>query len=410
MGMADGVAVIVGAGQAGARAAKAMRDARFEGSIRLFGAEAHLPYERPLLSKALLQDSAALVPFVFDANAYVEQGIEVVTDCTVESIDRARRSVHVSRGEDVHYDHLLIATGSRLRPLVIQGYPAERILSLRTLDDSRAIEQRLGARPAVAVIGGGFIGLEVAATMAGRGCQVTVVEMADRLLPRLGCAQASELVRDHHMRAGIDIRLGTHVLGGGTAHLDLSDGTRINADFVVVGVGVQPETRLAEAAGLDVSDGILVDEFGRTSDPSIYAAGDVTRHFNPLLGRHVRLESWQNANLQAEAAGRSMAGLPSAYAEVPWLWSDQGSLNLQMAGAPDAVDHVVVRGEPSGAEGLLVFQFHEGRLVGGLAINRGKEMPWIRRMLASGTLALAPEMLADVGIPLRQFLPPKVAA
>lgn len=409
MDVNSGAAVIVGAGQAAARAAKAMRDAGFDGTITMFGAEAHLPYERPLLSKALLNDPLCPVPFVFPPATYDELSIDVKTGSLVESIDRDAKRVILATGESLPYDRLLLATGSRLRPLAIEGYPADHILSLRSLDDCRAIETRLAAQPSVAVVGGGFIGLEVAATMAGRGCAVTVVEFADKLLPRLGCAQASEMVLEHHRAIGVDVRLSTQVLHGEPGFLDLSDGTRIEAAFVVAGVGVVPETSLAEAAGLAVADGILVDEYGQTSDPSIYAAGDATRHYSPLFGREMRLESWQNANMQAEAAGRSMAGVPSAYSEIPWLWSDQGTLNLQMAGAPADVDRVVVRGDTQSGEGITVFQFFGDKLVGGVTINRGKEMTLVRRLLAAGSLALPPEQLADTAIALRQFMPKAVA-
>ncbi|WP_324698857.1 NAD(P)/FAD-dependent oxidoreductase [Novosphingobium sp. RL4] len=403
-------AVIVGAGQAGARAAKAMRGAGFEGSIKVFGSEAHMPYERPLLSKTLLQDPATPVPFVFADGIYQEAGIEVHTGATVTGIDRERQVVTLADGSTESYDRLLLATGSRVRTLAIDGYPPERILYLRSLDDCRAIEALIGGQPSVAIVGGGFIGLEVAATLAGHGCQVSVVEMADRLLPRLGCADASAMVLAHHLSVGVDVRLSAAIAGGEPGLLTLGDGDHIPADFIVAGVGVMPDTALAQAAGLAVTDGIVVDEFGQTSDPNIFAAGDVTRHFNPLLGSQLRLESWQNANLQAEAAGRTMAGVPTAYAEIPWLWSDQGGLNLQMAGAPQNVDNVVLRGDPAGEDGVTVFQFCEGRLVGGVTLNRGKEMPLIRRLLVTGDLALPATSLGDTAIPLRQFIPKKVEA
>lgn len=408
MGRGELVFAIVGAGQAGARAAKAMRSAGFAGAIRLFGCEQHLPYERPLLSKALLRDAATPIPYVFDAGVYADLDIEVLTGREVVAIDRAGRSIAFSDGSQESYDKLLIATGSSLRPLAIDGYPDEDILPLRTLDDCSAIERRLGTRPAVAIVGGGFIGLEVAATVAQRGCAVVVLEQADRLLPRLGCPEISDMVVAHHRAARIDVRLGVRVVSGGPGYLDLADGTRVDAGFVVAGVGVAPNSALAERAGLEVRDGILVDEYGRTSDPVIFAAGDVTRHFSPRVGTHVRLESWQNANLQAEAAGRTMAGELISYREVPWLWSDQGSLNLQMAGAPSRVDATILRGDCGAEEGLTVFQFAAGRLVGGLTVNRGKEMPLIRRMLAEESYSGTPEALADYSVPLRKILSSKV--
>lgn len=409
MGRGQLVAVIVGAGQAGARAAKAMRVAGFEGRIRMFGAEPHLPYERPLLSKAFLKDPATAVPYVLPPESYEDLSIEVETSRTVVGIDRNAQRIGLEDGAEVHYDMLLLATGSKLRPLAIAGYPARDILALRTLDDSLAIEGRLAGRPAVIVVGGGFIGLEVAASMAGRGCRVTVVEMADRLLPRLGCPEASAMVLAHHRALGIDVRLGARISGGEPGFITLADGDRLEATFIVAGVGVAPETSLADQAGIVADDGILVDEYGRTNDPAIFAAGDVTRHFSPLAASHIRLESWQNANLQAEAVGRTMAGEPTAYSEVPWLWSDQGDLNLQMAGFPAAVDATIVRGDPGSEEGIAVFQFFDRRLVGGLTVNRGKEMPLIRRMLADPNLSFSTDDLADAAIPLRKILSSKVA-
>lgn len=399
--------VIVGGGQAGARAAKAMRAAGYAASIRIFGAETHFPYERPLLSKTLLQRSDAPTPFVLSEESYAEMGIAVHRGCTVVGVDATARNITLGTGETVPYGQLLLATGSRLRPFELNGFPESRIFALRTIDDSRAIERRLGGRPNVVVVGGGFIGLEVAAALAGRGCGVKLIEAADSLLPRLGCPQASAMVLEHHRHAGVDVRLGVKVIAGDELHVELDDGARVAADFVVAGVGVLPETSLAEAAGLKVHDGIVVDEYGRTSDDRIFAAGDATRHYNPILQRHVRLESWENANLQAEAAGRTMAGQPTPSAEIPWLWSDQGSLNLQMAGVADRVDRVVVRGQAEGEDGMSVLQFNGDRLVGGVTINRGKEMLLIRRMLAAGQRFEQPSDLEDSSVPLRRFLPAK---
>jgi NADPH-dependent 2,4-dienoyl-CoA reductase/sulfur reductase-like enzyme len=282
------------------------------------------------------------------------------------------------------------------------------MLMLRTLDESRAIEQRIRPGASVAIIGGGFIGLEVAAALRERGCRVVVIEVAELLLPRLGCAEASRRVLDHHCAAGIDIRLSSTVVEADGASLHLSDGTALAVDFVVAGIGVIPETGLASAAGLEVNDGIVTDEFGRTSDPDIFAAGDVTRHYNPLFGRHLRLESWQNANAQAAAAGRTMVGSPTLYAEVPWVWSDQGELNLQMAGAPFDVDETILR--RGDEDGLTVFQFSGDRLVGGVTVNRGQEMTPIRRMLLTGELADDRQLLADPAIPLRRFIMGRAAA
>ena len=402
--------VILGAGQAAARAAKAMRSAGFEGAVTIIGAEPHAPYERPMLSKALLLAPETPVPFVFPPQTYAELDIDLRTGCAAVAIDRRARTVSLADGSTVPYDRLMLATGGRLRRLFIPGIPSEAILYLRELDECRVLEAKLRGKPPLVVIGGGFIGLEVAASAAMLGCRVTVIEAADRLLPRLGSPEASAAVLAHHSALGVDIRLNASVSRGEEGVLFLGDGSTVDAQVIVAGIGVMPETALAEEAGLAVEDGVLVDEFGMTSDPLIFAAGDVTRHYHPLLGRRIRLESWQNANMQAEAAGRAMAGVRTPYQEIPWLWSDQGDLNLQMAGAPAAVDRTVVRGRAEGAEGASIFQFDGQRLVGAVTLNRGKDMTMIRRLLGQSALALPIEQLADETVPLRGFMPGRVAA
>lgn len=402
--------VIIGGGQAAARCAYALRSAGFAGQVTILGDEAHAPYERPALSKALLTDPDAAIPFVFPAAYFADRAIELRSSCRAVAIDREKRSVACADGSILSYDRLVIATGSRIRTVTIEGIAPNAILTLRTLDDSRVLRERLSAKPSLTVIGGGFIGLEVAASAAQLGCRVTVVEAADRLLPRLGCDGASELVLARHRAQGIDVRLAVVAERGDAGRLWLSDGSAVPADIILAGVGVTPDTALAEAAGLDVADGILVDEFGVTSDPCIFAAGDVTRHYNPLFGRHLRLESWQNANVQAEAVGRTIAGDRTPSAEIPWLWSDQGDLNLQLAGAPLAVDRTMVRGDAGSAEGISVFQFEGDRLVGAITLDRGREMPLIRRLLAQPGLRLDPALLADPAIPLRRLMSAREAA
>ena len=376
----------------------------------MIGAEPHAPYERPMLSKALLLSADTPVPFVFPPQVYADLDIELRTGCAAVAIDRSAKAVTLADGSALSYDGLMLATGGRLRRLAIAGVPAEAILYLRDLDECRVLEAKLRERPSLAVIGGGFIGLEVAASAAVLGCRVTVIEAADRLLPRLGSPEASAAVLAHHRALGIDIRLNASVSHGDGNSLVLLDGSAVAATVIVAGIGVMPETALAEAAGLAVDDGVLVDEYGATSDPLVFAAGDVTRHYHPLLGRRIRLESWQNANMQAEAAGRAMAGVRTPYQEIPWLWSDQGDLNLQMAGAPAAVDRTVVRGQPDGPDGASIFQFDGERLVGAVTLNRGKDMTMIRRLLGQDALALPAEQLADETVPLRGFMRAKIAA
>ncbi|MDH7797722.1 MULTISPECIES: FAD-dependent oxidoreductase [unclassified Beijerinckia] len=394
--------VIVGGGQAGAQTAKALREHGYDGALTLIGAEKHLPYERPNLSKACLLDPSAIPPIVIDAAFCQEREIELMTGRQALSIDRARRRLVLDDGSERPYDRLVLATGCAPRQMTLKGLDPERIFYLRTLDDARALQPRLTRGSSMAIVGGGFIGLEVAAGAQSLGCRVTVLETAPILLPRLGSAKASALVLAHHRQAGIDIRLGTRIEYADGSRLVLSNGEAIKADTIVAGIGVIPEAALATKAGLDVDDGILTNAFGETSDSSIFAAGDVTRHFNPLLQRYIRLESWQNANLQADTVARSLLGQRVPYAEVPWLWSDQGDLNLQAAGAPTHVDTTVFRGSED--EGLSIFQFAQGVLVGGITFNRGKDMPVIRRLLRQSTPIVDPAALADDSTPLRNFL------
>jgi 3-phenylpropionate/trans-cinnamate dioxygenase ferredoxin reductase component len=399
--------VIIGGGQAGGRAARAMRRAGFGGDILLIGAEPHLPYERPPLSKEfLLSGAAAKVSLVFDEATRQAQNFGVRLGVAAVALDRRNQRITLADGSSEAYDRLLLATGSRLRRLALDGADRPNLHYLRTLEDSLAIEPYLRPGASILVIGGGFIGLEVAAVAAHRGARVVVAEAAARLLPRLGCAIVGDFLVEHHRAHGIDLRLGVRPLefasGAQVETVRLSDGERLAVDLVVVGIGIAPETGLAEAAGLACDDGIITDERCATSDPAIFAAGDATRHFNPLLGRRVRLESWHNAQSQAEAAGRVMAGQSAIYAEVPWIWSDQHRLNIQVAGAPAAVSETVLRGDIAAGD-FAVFQFEGDRLAGGITVDRGREMPLIRRMLAAKR-SFDRALLADPNVKLRDLL------
>jgi NADPH-dependent 2,4-dienoyl-CoA reductase/sulfur reductase-like enzyme len=396
-------AVIVGAGHAGGRAVKVLREEGFKGAVTHIWAEPHLPYERPPLSKEFLQVPGARQSWVLEPDYVYQQDIRVRLGCSVVSIDRGRQVLTLDDASEVAYDRLLLATGASVRQLSVPGYPAAHIHYLRTIADAQALERRLAPEQRVAIIGGGFIGLEVAASARARGCEVMVIEAADRLLPRLGSAEASEHVLSHHVRCGIDVRLGARLAGSDGRRLRLSDGGVLDTDLLVAGIGVSPNIELASRAQLATDDGIITDEYGRTSDPNIFAAGDVTRQWNPALGRRVRLESWQNANLQAETAARSMLGLPPGRCEPPWVWSDQGSLNLQVAGAPAEIDRTIVRHDDVDGS-TTIFQFLGERLVGGITLNRAKEMALIRRVLTDQTSSFDLSMLADASIPLRRAM------
>lgn len=390
--------VVVGGGQAAGRAVAAMRSAGFEGSIALVGDEPHLPYERPPLSKGvLLGEQPADKTQVHGEDFYREHDIALHLGARAERIDRSGRRVELSAGATLAYDKLLLATGAKLRRLDVPGADIDGVCYLRTRHDCLHIQQRLGAEARVVVVGGGYIGLEVAAAARKRGCQVTVVELQQELMARALAPGVSRAFLDYHRDAGVAFRLGAGVEGfAGSAAVEAvhcSDGTEIPADLVVVGVGVEPATELAESAGLKVDDGIVTDEYCRTDDPDIFAAGDVTRHPNPILRRRIRLESWQNAQNQAICAARNMCGEKQAYAEVPWFWSDQYDLNLQMVGLPDTTEEIVLRGSVKERKFTALY-IKDRVLVGANSVNNARDIRPCRELIARGT-ALDPKVLAD---------------
>lgn len=398
--------VVVGAGHAGGRAVEAMRNAGFTGKIILIGNEPHLPYERPPLSKELLQGRPEAHTPVRDDAFYAENDIDCRLGRRATALDLAGKTVTLDDGSSVSYDKLLLATGGAVRRLPLPGADLANIHYLRTLDDSREIQGGLGDGKRVVVVGGGFIGLEVAASARQQGCAVTVLEMADRLMGRAVLPEVSEAFLTLHTAQGVDIRFNTGIASfegdGSVDHAVTPDGEKIPADMAVIGVGIIPETALAADAGLTVDNGIVVDEFGRTSDPDVYAAGDVTNHLNPLYGRHVRLESWQNAQNQAIAAAKTMCGDAQAYSDVPWMWSDQFDANLQVAGMPESWDRVVFRGDSASSD-FIGFQIAGDRLVGAMSVNRPRDMRVARRLIG-GDKSLDDAALADENVSMRDLM------
>ena len=396
--------VIIGAGHAGGRAAEAMRQAGFAGDIVLLGEETHPPYERPPLSKEMLSAGLdAEKTFLNPAGYYGENGIDLCLGTKATAIDCAARTVRLSDGGDVPFDKLLIATGGRVRRLACPGAGLEGVHYVRTIDDSLALEPLLCEGARVAVIGGGFIGLEAAASARTRGARVTVVELADQVLARVADPAVGDLVAGLHRDNGVHVMTGATVErldgNGRVAELVCSDGETIDVDVVVVGIGILPNQEIAAEAGLAVDNGVLVDEFGCTADEAIFAAGDVACHFNPILGRHLRLESWANAQNGGIAVARNMVGEPEPYAEVPWVWSDQFDLNLQVLGAPQSWDRLVTRGDTE-ARRCIVFYMEGGRVVGATLFNQGREMRACRQLIESGA-ELSDETLADEANRLR---------
>ncbi len=398
--------VVIGAGQAGGRAVEAMRQAGFAGRIDLVGAEPHLPYERPPLSKELLAADAGELQSMFDESWFEERNIELHLGVAATAIDRDAKLVQLGNGTALPYGKLLLTTGGAVRALDIEGAGLPGVHTLRSIEDSRAIELLLAAGGPIVVVGGGFIGLEVAAAAQLRGCAVTVLEFADRLMGRALPPDISAIFAALHGANGVDLRLNT-----GIARIEGADraeavvtaaGDRVAVQGVIIGVGINPESGLAEAAGLTVDNGIVVDEFCRSSDPDIYVAGDAASQWNPALGRHLRLESWQNAQNQAIAAARNMCGADTAFAEVPWFWSDQFDVNLQMCGAPLDWDETVTRGDLASRDGIL-FQLDGGKIVGAIGLNRPRDMRFIKRLMAAGKNPSA-EQLADDSIGFRDLM------
>ncbi|HXV31569.1 MAG TPA: FAD-dependent oxidoreductase [Sinorhizobium sp.] len=366
--------VIVGAGECGARAAFALREKGFDGQITLIGAEPHLPYERPPLSKEGLAGSE-LPKYVAGAERYAEAGITVLMGTWAETVDRAQKAVILADGGAIRYDRLLLATGARPRAFPHAPGNADRIRTLRTHADAVAIRAAIAPGRRLAIIGGGFIGLELAATARKLDAEVVLLEGLPRILSRGVPEEIAEVVTERHRREGVEIACGARIAAieeeGDSARVLLADGGAVAADLVVVGIGAVPNTDLAEAAGLAIDNGIAVDETLRTSDTDIYAAGDCCSF--PLAqygGRRVRLEAWRNAQEQGALAAANLMGGTEAVASVPWFWSDQYELTLQIAGLGDGAEATVRRDMEQGA--FILFHLDgDGRLIAASGIGPG---------------------------------------
>lgn len=394
--------VIVGAGQAGGRAAEALRAAGFAGEVVLLGEERHEPYERPRLSKSvLLGDEPIAAASLHPREWYAGSGVTLRTRARVEAIAPKSQCVITADGQRLEYSKLLLCTGSRVRPLTGATDGLAGVHYLRTLEDSQRLAAQLVPGRRMVVIGGGFIGLEVASSALKRGLAVTVVERQNALLDRVLPAAIAAHVASLHAAHGVALRLGVavvHIRGNGAVHtVALADGTELPADLVLIGIGIIPNTELAEAAGAASSDGLMVDEYCRTTLQNVYAAGDVTNHYNPILERRVRLESWQNAQNQALAAARNIAGIPQPYAEVPWFWSDQLGTNIQLAGVAEPAMEIVWRGD------RVAFGVVDGRIRLAVAFNMGAEIRFARRLIESRA-QLPASRLADPTTKLKELL------
>ena len=383
--------VVIGGGQAAGWVVKTLRKTGFEGRLVMIADEIHLPYERPPLSKAVLSGDADIDTVrLFATDDFASLNIEAWQPDVAVEIDRERRIVRTQTGREVQYDRLVIATGGAARKLPASLVKTDHIAYLRTLDEASALGERLRKSQHVLVIGGGWIGLEVAATARKLGVAATVVEGAPRLCARSVPPAVSDFLLELHRVNGVDVRLNaaltsldTHPEDAGKVRATLADGTTLDADFAVAGIGLTPHTSLAEAAGLPVNDGIVVDEHGMTNDPRIFACGDVANHPSAWLKRRVRLESWANAQNQAIVVAKAALGQFEPYAEIPWFWSDQYDVNLQILGDIPADAQLVVRGDVSARRATL-FHVADGGVRGVIAINTPRDLKLARKWMTQG--------------------------
>jgi 3-phenylpropionate/trans-cinnamate dioxygenase ferredoxin reductase subunit len=410
--------VIVGASLAGAKAAETLRSEGFTGRVVLVGEEVERPYERPPFSKGYLQgDQPREKAYVHEEGWYDEHGVELLLGRRATDFNADGHVLTLDGVEQLRYDKLLLATGSRVRTLDVPGADAEGVHYLRTAGNSDALRAALRPGAQVVVVGAGWIGLEVTAAAVRHGATVTVVEV-DRLpLRRVLGDEVAARFRELHEAHGVTFRFGAGVrelgsAGGRVTSVVLDDDTELPADVVVVGVGVRPATELAEAAGLAVADGVVTDAALRTSDPDVYACGDVAASHNPLLGRQIRVEHWANALNGGPAAARSMLGQPVEYARLPYFFSDQYDLGMEFSGwvSPGGYDRVVFRGDPTLADGkvpeYVVFWLAGGRVLAGMNVNVWDVTQEIQTLVRAGLAGteVDPDALADPSVPLDKLV------
>jgi len=400
--------VVIGGSHAGHQVAIAARAAGFEGPVTVLSDERELPYQRPPLSKAYLMGKQPREALLFRPAAfYEEQGIDLRLGVGATAIDRAAHTVACDNGTILSYKKLVIATGTRVRPLNVPGSDLGGVHYIRTLADIDAIMAELDRVKSVVVIGGGFIGLEGAAALKTMGRDVAVVELADRLMARGVGATVSEYYATHHRAQGVDVRLSTGVesLAGEDGHVTgvvLSGGETLPADLVIVGIGVLPNQEIAAEAGIDCANGIIVDELTQTSDPDVLAVGDCAQFEGRFFDGPLRLESVQNATDQARTAGAAVAGEKKPYDSAPWFWSDQFDLKLQMTGITAGYDTEVIRGDVAAGE-FSVFYFKGDKWLGTDTVNQPANHIASRRLLDAG-YALSKAEAGDEGLALKELV------
>lgn len=399
--------VIIGAGQAGCNAAKALRLGDPDSAITLIGEESHNPYERPHLSKGILSGTVQKEQLlVVNPDYFKDNRIQFRRSSSVESIDPRARKVSLANGEQFSYSRLLLTTGSRARQLRIPGGNLAGVHYLRTLDQAQALHDHLATASHLVIVGAGFIGLEVASIAKEyKNCTVTVVETGDTVLQRGVPVEMREQIHQLHQSHGVNFRFGKSVVSflgdGHVAKVECQDGVTLVADCVVVGIGVEPRTELARDAGLAVQNGIVVNQYCETSTADIYAAGDVTSHWNVQLDRFIRLESWQTAQMQSVCAAQNMIGAPTSYDQIPWFWTDQYGVNIQLVGVIESGQKVVRRSY--GNNHFIYFYFTEDKLCGAFGFNAGKYIRATQKLLEKG-ISPDPDFLANPENDLRRLV------
>ena len=400
--------LIVGTGQAAYQLVASLRDEGYPGNIRLVGNEAHLPYQRPPLSKSYMSGDVEAPSLRFQGDAYyAKHKVDVATGTRVTRIDRAGHFVGTSTGDRLPYAHLVLATGARNRELPCAAGMTSGVFGLRSLDDARAIREQLGTLSKVVVIGAGFLGLEFAAVAAGKGVVVTVVEASTSLMSRVVCEPIGRAFQDHHESLGVRFILGTTVNrittdNGKVTGIQTTDGKVAEGEAVVISIGVHPNSELAMDAGLPTRNGILVDQFLATEDPLVSAIGDCAAFPSRFATTHGRLESIQNANDQARCLARRLVGRAQAYDAVPWFWSDQGGQKLQIAGLSGGADEVVLRGDRAGHK-FSAYLFGAGRLLAVESVNRPVDHMLARKLLTAAA-PLTPAQVRDESFELKSLL------
>lgn len=401
--------IVVGGSHAGAQVAISLRQEGWKGRITLISSESHVPYHRPPLSKSyLIENKQPSDLEIRPASFYASANIELLLGTEVVGVDATKNCVTTNNGRSLYYKKLVLATGARVRKLTVPGHDLKGVLYLRTISDVEELRRHVGPDKKVVIVGGGYIGLEAAASMKKLGMQVTLVEAQGRILERIGAPAISDFFTRIHRAEGVEVlteKVLVEIIGNETVRgVRFTDGDEIAADLVLVGIGVIPQDELAKSAGLKVDNGIVVHGTMQTSNPDIYAVGDCTIFYSETYERFVRLESVQNATDQAKAAAKAICGKPTTSSiGLPWFWSDQYDLKLQIAGLSLSYDDVVVRGDPCSSRSFALFYFLNDRLLAVDAVNRPKEFMFAKRMLLQGLKPNKADLANDV-IPIQDVL------